>query len=113
MTVVLVQEDGVLGCIFILSIKVLHQTASDCLEDRWQNLANALSQAVKGALDVLVIVFQQLVQLVEELYMLLHGENPPEVHVKQEQDCHDAFASDYDVLVVEQFLQCNEELLFL
>ena len=62
---------------------MLNQARGNCLEDGGQNLTDALSQAEQRALDVLVVVLKQLVQLIEEPDVLLHRQNPPEIEVEQ------------------------------
>lgn len=78
-----------------------NELLANCLEDRGNDILHAFGQAQETALNILVVVFQHLVEFQEELDLLLHGRHPAEVKLEEQKEGQDAFASDHDVLVLE------------
>ena len=56
-------------------------------------------------MHVFVIVFQQFVQFIEELYFLLDDSDPSKIKLEEEQESKDTFSSDHDVLRFKQLVE--------
>lgn len=88
------------------------QLVGDRLENSRHYLLDAFSETQQRALHVFVVVLEQFVELVEELYLLLHGCDPSEVQVEQQEDGHNAFTPDHYMLMLKQFFKSLEKLGF-
>ena len=56
------------------------------LKDSRDDLEDAIDEAKKAALHILIVVLQDTVKHVEELDLILHDRHPPEVQLEEEKE---------------------------
>ena len=75
-----------MGHLSAASLDQACQLLSHRLEDCRDDLENAIDEAKKAALHILIVVLQDAVKHVEELDLILNDRHPPEVQLEEEKE---------------------------